>query len=248
MRILKFVLFVSLGLLLHSFLSYDTPYLIGAVQKEELQPDNLLKNLNNPSKKLPFLRIMDDENKEYTMCSGFVVSKSIAVTAAHCLSFSKSDFFSLERKPRPVYFSSDDFSVSGVADVISFSLSNDIAFIKGDFSSFNSLRLDLYGEYFPNFPLTNSAITVRSCGYPFGGVLKCIYSYYSGPVANKMSMYGSSIFKGMSGGPIMIVMSSNDPLDVSRDLVIAVNASISISNINFFGSPTFSMLQFLSVK
>lgn len=242
LRTLLLVLVVGYGYLL---LFTDPLYKMANIDRQDLQPHSLLMRLDQPTKKYPFIRLLQSDKSFITTCSGFVVSKNMAVTAAHCLSF-RHNLLSMKKEPNTLYFASHDFSESGVAHVVAFSAVNDIAFIRGDFSNFDSLRLDLYGNNLPNFPA--QPMPIRSCGYPFGGILRCVYAMYVGPVWNNLSMQGSSIFSGMSGGPIMTTYDLKDTNNVADDVVIGVNMSISITAVSFFGAPVFSMLQVIGLN
>lgn len=142
-------------------------------------------------------------------CSGTVISKTIIVTAAHCLGGPGGftpilEVRAADEKPR------------GILGLVAGANPNsDLAVIRGNFQDFENKRLIINtNEIIRIFQSpTKHLIT---CGYPHGGDLTCV------PLLNpKQYLFqftGSGfLYPGMSGGPV---------IDTDTGSIIAVNTAV----------------------
>lgn len=138
--------------------------------------------------KSPFLRVMiqiPQLKTASTICTAFVISPQLAITAAHCLG-----------SPPEAYILADQRKSHFQAFTpIRVNQSRDIAILQGDFSHYESLKLsNLSG-------VEELGHTFTACGFPFGGHLVCTQVKTIGNYQHKIKLTGV-ILAGMSGGPV----------------------------------------------
>lgn len=133
-------------------------------------------------------------------CSGFVIDKHYAITAAHCIQSAKE----LE-----VYSSSETYITK--ARVAGFDETNDIAVILGDFSDFKPLLVN-----FDNTQI-NIYSKFQACGYPLGQRVNYCTSFSAEGFYYSMVKGTGQLYHGMSGGPV---------IDVTDNVVIGIVTSM----------------------
>lgn len=144
------------------------------------------------------------------MCSGVVVSDTLVLTAAHCV-VSPS-----QTMPDEGIVVSDIFEQYFVPTVVAYyDKLRDVAILYGDFRFFQAAKVDWSGEFQED--LKNADIV--TCGFPGGDVLYCSKIKYATNFYFKMLFSGGQLYKGMSGGPVLI--------DVNGEkVVIGVNSAV----------------------
>jgi hypothetical protein len=165
--------------------------------------------------KNPIIRL---GNSKYSFfCSGVVISKDFALTAAHCLD---GDDGSITKDDIYIYDIHNVF-VNRTGKAVAMERLRDIALIRGDFSEFESYEVDWEGKHFNYLQATKVAF---ACGYPSGEALFCPYIYYNGNYFFRLSFSGGPIYKGQSGGPVLI-------LKDGKYYVIGVNSGVIINSV-----------------
>lgn len=96
----------------------------------------------------------------------------------------------------------------------------DLALIKGNFSEFESMEVDWYG----NCQWELSKQTLLLCGYPSGEALFCSNALYTNNFFFKLKARGGPIFQGQSGGPVMSMCGG-------KSTVIGVNSAVDYSGV-----------------
>jgi hypothetical protein len=177
-----------------------------------ITPLELVKPNGNKS---PIIKL---GNSKYSFfCSGVVISKHFALTAAHCVidddgSITKDDIY--------IYDAQNVF-INSTGKAVAVEKLRDIALIKGDFNEFESYEVDWEGNYFNYLQATRAAF---ACGYPSGEALFCPYVYYNGNYFFRLSFSGGPIYKGQSGGPVLI-------LKDGKYYVMGVNSGVIINSV-----------------
>lgn len=155
---------------------------IGEVGKQRYLPSPIS---NSEKKYSPFLYIQPKDKKN--SCSGFVISDSLAITAAHCLN-DKDDY---------IVTSMTDRSTKVNAKLSASSEYYDIAVLFGDFTEFASFRISIHPMAF------YADSTYQVCGIPAQTInLHCELFRVHGTFYTKIRGSGL-IFHGMSGGPVI---------------------------------------------
>lgn len=186
-------------LLTNSYKRYDIPILT-----EPINSDN--------SKKL-FLPIIRLYYEGSFICSGVVISETAVLTAAHCVvGISKSE-------PDNGLVVSDIFEQFFVPVVVAYyDKLRDVAIIYGNFSFFQTAKVDWSGE----FQTILDDKEILACGFPGGDNLYCSKIKYVTNFYFKMLFTAGQIYKGMSGGPVLL------KIDEEKDeyVVIGVNSAV----------------------
>lgn len=156
----------------------------------------------------PMIRLMYGDRFK---CSGVVISDTYALTAAHCVQ--KAGGGSMDTSP--ISIRNDDDQITGVtANPVAMYKSQDVALLKGDFSSFMKVPIetDPRGMFASPGPF-------MACGFPGGDRSVCMPFK---PVTNSefLVMGAGFLFKGMSGGPV---------IDTTTGRVVAVNSRVGVN-------------------
>lgn len=184
-------------------------------------------------------------------CSGVVVSAMHVLTASHCISLSSKITNKYLRKSiwASVFSSNGEKVVKG--KVIAYNDVRDLAVVKGDFSDFQAIEVDQYGQYFPQGIQDNGVFL--ACGYPWGGPLYCTQVSPFGHSGFWMSFVGMGVYPGMSGGMLVRIVQDVkiDPLTKQSSYVnrfILVGIVVAVKGNYTLVSPTLSLLQSLSLQ
>lgn len=162
--------------------------------------------VETPPKYSPIVRLLN--NGSYS-CTAFVISPTLALTAAHCVDLGMMGI--------PLFFDTVEIANSAGhtvthAYVIGANTKEDYALLRGDFSAFNTVKVDLVGAR------TFKAKRLLSCGYPWGSEeLKCSELELVGTKYFQLKAKGELIFPGHSGGPVF---------DLDTGVVIALNSAV----------------------
>jgi len=181
---------------------------------------------NKKAKYSYLLRLHNEEGNFF--CTGFVINKYYAITAAHCV----TDRMSTDgmTKEDIIIKSSLSENTDTTARAAAIGGRTDIAVLRGDFSKFNNVRIAA------NKVDINPKKEYVACGYPLGQ--KKVF-------CSKLKILGNQIFAikaegylypGMSGGPV---------LDKHHNIVIGVNSYATEYNVAFY--PMVGILEALGV-
>jgi hypothetical protein len=151
----------------------------------------------------PLIRLHTD--KDVFFCSGFVVSKNYAVTAAHCV-------YDLPKKrPSIKIYDENNKNTDTKVAVAASDGQMDFALLVGDFSKFNAVLVD---DSMLNITNTIFSKELLACGFPNGGRKSCSIFKPNDPYYFEVSGFGM-FYPGMSGGPV---------IDTSTGQVVGLNS------------------------
>jgi V8-like Glu-specific endopeptidase len=160
------------------------------------------------------IRLGDDQYSFF--CSGVVISKDFALTAAHCV---VNSIGLLDTKTLHIYNKDNNFS--GFATTVSLDKSRDIALLKGNFSKHAPIKVDWQGATQTDM----KSLSVYSCGFPSGENLYCSKLDYNGNMFFQMSFKNGQLYRGQSGGPVIAYTDFNTPV------LIGVNSAVSFNSL-----------------
>ncbi len=154
----------------------------------------IVPGLNSQEKLPPVIRLHDKDSKDF-FCSGSVISKNYAVTAAHCVAGRSKRTPSIE-----VRDINNEKKITDATPVF-YNERSDLALLLGDFSAANQMVATDDPETVLKILSDNSRMVV-ACGFPYGG------SFFCSPLENRGQYYFSIggrgfLYPGMSGGPVM---------------------------------------------
>lgn len=152
----------------------------------------------------------------FFFCSGVVISKHYALTAAHCL---VDSWGKVEKRDLHIYdimgnLHSLNVKIAAVDNL------RDLALIRGDFTNFESLDVDWYGNC--QWDLQKEKLLL--CGYPSGEALFCSSAVFTNNTFFQLRARGGPIFQGQSGGPVMAMCRG-------KPTVIGVNSAVDHSGV-----------------
>lgn len=169
---------------------------------------------------------------DQTICSGFVISKHYALTAAHCTeSYNVFKVYNTENKYTNVN-----------ARVVKQNERLDIALLYGDFSNFLFVKVYQDSEEFLNFTmrgLSIGATPYQACGYPNASLKPwCSLFYSSGMSLFQIRGIGVG-FPGMSGGPVFHPINGE---------IIGVIAAVSEHENTMYVAPLFKVFDRFEIE
>lgn len=152
-------------------------------------------------------------NEGRAFCSATVLTKKLAITAAHCVLVQLPFGFTLNDKLAAQSLPAADGSTAATnVEVIDANPRADYALLKGDFSAFSTLVADdrpqsdiLYHDY-----------NLYTCGFPWGGTGVCYHITNPEKFVDQIKAKGQMI-AGMSGGPV---------IDANTGIIYAVNTAV----------------------
>lgn len=166
------------------------------------------------------VRLVNDSGR--TFCSAFVISKSIALTATHCVI--SQGLLGIQVNS-DVNVASEDGQLVIQGTVRSIGPRQDVAVVSGDFSKFTPLKFSTL----PGDDILANTYNLTSCGYPYGGNLVCYSLAKPFKALDMVGFRDGQMYAAMSGGPI---------LDLSTGIVYAVNHGVTVGAV--IGAPLVS--------
>lgn len=154
----------------------------------------------------PLIRLLDERGFFY--CSGVVIDGQYALTAAHCV----KGTFGFITNDKIIIHEEHDGATGTIAEAVALDDLRDIALIKGDFRNFKSMNVEYYSAKAVEFPNR----MVVACGFPSGGPTYCSIGIIQANEYFKIRTKGSMIYKGMSGGAVV---------DILTGAVVGVNSA-----------------------
>lgn len=150
----------------------------------------------------------------YFYCTGVVVDKNYALTAAHCV----VNDLGLMSEEDVIIYNSKSINTGMVAKTVAIDKYRDVAFLKGDFSNFTPQTTDFNGTH------VKTGMKLKSCGFPSGQYdLFCVDLIQNGNRYFQYRATGMPIFKGCSGGPVYneqgVVVGVNSAVDENTIII-----------------------------
>lgn len=138
------------------------------------------------------VRLANPDGRSF--CTGWVVDRRYAVTAAHCIN--KRGKIRLE----PIKLFADTGEDTGItAQASDFDARMDLGLLVGDFSRIEPIRVNFVSEGFPRDP----SIRYLACGFPLGQ-RKLFCSPFIPTDSHFFAIAGQGhLIPGMSGGPVI---------------------------------------------
>lgn len=190
------------------------------VVKKEIKPAPVVKPKKVDNRFNAVIRILVNG---YTNCSAFVISDSMAMTAAHCVDDFNPLSHALADKDKKHFQAFAIYKASAHLDQ---------AILLGDFTRYKKLPLKKITN-----GIEGNKGPFKTCGYPYGGKLICFdwefktTRYFN--LSGKGFLYG-----GMSGGPL---------IDWSTGQVLGINVSVSAEDYSNI-SPLVNTLEYFGLR
>lgn len=162
------------------------------------------------------------------LCSGTVISDDYVLTAAHCLMRSG---FNPGLRTEKITIRAEGQLIPNIGYAAALNQRADYGLIRGNFVLNNKARL----SYKPRTILDVGPV-VMSCGFPWGAEDTCYRAYNLQPFYATIAAVGV-MFPGMSGGPVIDVLSGR---------IFAVNSGLTPNAVIF--APLVGLFESLNVK
>lgn len=155
-----------------------------------------------------------------TFCSGVVLTNKVIATASHCVMAA----FEMRAAHKRVEIRSREDKPTGIfAEPTWGSPQMDTGIMSGDFHLFPKHQFNLDPYFLQNAVKITPYLII--CGYPMGGDLYCVKTYFEGPEGFQWSV-PVQMFPGMSGGPGMLpdgtVVSVTSAMDGNHALIAPI--------------------------
>lgn len=160
-------------------------------------------------KRAPIVRLHDSATGAF-FCSGTIIGPKLLLTAAHCI---QNYIFAPADIPPINIRTADGLNIGVLATIGGADSRGDIALLVGDFSSFDTMKIETRPE--ENVKSFDED-RLRACGYPRAGALYCTVYLHIANEGFQRSGTGH-LWPGMSGGPVV---------DLDTNRVIGVNTAV----------------------
>ena len=160
-------------------------------------------------------------------CSGFVISNSYAVTAAHCLVDEDGNMKNAEEiKVRSIEIVEEDGTKQQTImpiEIVGLSLATDYALLIGDFSDFTTLKINTGASAINEIKgtqlLPGISVPMFAVGFPLGGSEPMALPQQNCQTLGETIMCQGIMFRGCSGGFLI------DPI---TGVVVGINHAINL--------------------
>lgn len=211
---MKFVLentLIAALILVIGFLGFNIVTGCSTAGKVQAVTKSGIDLMTNPGNVPGLVKLTTPEGRPF--CSGFVVSNTQVVTAAHCVA--QGTIFGVQVQQEVTIESiAKNFEKTIItAESKSVNLRQDSAIIIGDFSKFSKVKISTD----PNADILANNYRLASCGFPYGGRPVCYTLEQPVKMVDMIGFRVGQMYAGMSGGPV---------IDLNTGTVYALNHAV----------------------